>query len=116
MVLNHLRQTSRRGERPLDAAAEVADSSQSPEATAVANDEQIALQAALARLTEEQRQVIELRLAGLTGREIALAVGISHGAVRTAQHRALLRLRALLDIDVGVQTRAATPDERNTNG
>jgi RNA polymerase sigma-70 factor (ECF subfamily) len=111
VVLNHLRQTSSRGDRPLDAAAGVEDNAPSPEATAVANDEQIALQSALARLTEEQRQVIELRLAGLTGLEIASALGISHAAVRTAQHRALIRIRGLLSSEIG-----ALPNERSNHG
>src|SRR5262245_50967579 len=92
VVINTVRKADYRANRPLDAAAEVEDDGLSPEAYAVANDEQQALVAALARLPEEQRRIIELRLAGLTGREIAAAMGMSHAAVRTAQHRALLRL------------------------
>jgi RNA polymerase sigma-70 factor, ECF subfamily len=116
VVLNHLQQNARRGDRPLDAAAGMADDSPSPEATAVANDEQIALQAALARLTKEQRQVIELRLAGLTGLEIASALRIKHAAVRTAQHRALLRLRALLNVESAGSTPDTQPNESNNSG
>lgn len=110
MVLEHLRQAARRGNRSLESVAETADDARSIEATVIAGDEQSALQAALVHLTEEQRQVIELRLAGLKGPEIAMALGISHAAVRTAQRRALLRLRALLDIDLDA---AATPERRN---
>jgi DNA-directed RNA polymerase specialized sigma24 family protein len=40
-----------------------------------------------------------LRLAGLNDAEIARVLGRSHGAVRVAQHRALRRLRALLDAE-----------------
>jgi DNA-directed RNA polymerase specialized sigma24 family protein len=40
--------------------------------------------------------VVELRLAGLSGPEIALALGRSPGAVRLAQFRAYARLRDLL--------------------
>ena len=50
----------------------------------------------LARLPEEQRQVIELRLVGLTHREIAAVLGKRDGAVRVAHHRAMERLRALV--------------------
>jgi RNA polymerase sigma-70 factor, ECF subfamily len=53
---------------------------------------------ALSRLPEEQRRVVELRLAGLTGPEVALAVGRSHEAVRTTQRRAVARLRGLLGV------------------
>jgi RNA polymerase sigma-70 factor, ECF subfamily len=53
---------------------------------------------ALSRLPEEQRRVVELRLAGLTGPEVALAVGRSHEAVRTTQRRAVARLRELLGV------------------
>ena len=49
-------------------------------------------------LPEEQRRVVELRLAGLTGPEVAAALGRSHDSVRTTQRRALARLRTLLGI------------------
>jgi RNA polymerase sigma-70 factor (ECF subfamily) len=116
VVLDCLRQASRRGDRSLETVAEIEDGAPSPEATAVAGDESSALRAALARLTEEQRQIVELRLAGLNGLEIAAALGTSHAAVRTAQRRALLRLRALLDIEIGTSPGAITPDERRTHG
>jgi RNA polymerase sigma-70 factor (ECF subfamily) len=116
VVLDHLRQVTRRGDRSLEAVAEAAGRSPSPEATAIAGDERTALQAALVHLTEEQRQIIELRLAGLNGPEIAAALGISHAAVRTAQRRALLRLRGLLDFEIGANSAVTTPIERNTHG
>ncbi|MDF3038732.1 MAG: transcriptional regulator, LuxR family [Thermomicrobiales bacterium] len=53
---------------------------------------------ALALLPEEQRRIVELRLAGLTGPEVAAALGRSHDSVRTTQRRALARLRTLLGI------------------
>jgi RNA polymerase sigma-70 factor (ECF subfamily) len=112
VVLDHLRQATRRGDRSLETEAEIADKSPSPEATAIAGDERSALHVALAHLTEEQRQVVELRLARLNGPEIASALGISHAAVCTAQRRALLRLRALMEIDV----EAITPNERSAHG
>ncbi len=116
VVLDHLRQAARREDRSLETVAEAVDDSRSLEATVIAGDDQAALRAALARLTEEQRQVIELRLVGLKGPEIATALGISHAAVRTAQRRALFRLRALLDIDLDVTPTASTPIERRTDG
>jgi DNA-binding NarL/FixJ family response regulator len=49
------------------------------------------------QLPPDQRQILELRLAGLTGPEIAAALGRSLGAVKIAQVRAFARLRATLD-------------------
>jgi RNA polymerase sigma-70 factor (ECF subfamily) len=50
----------------------------------------------LAQLTPEQRDVVELRLSGMTGPEIAEILGRSPGAVRALQFRAYQHLRALL--------------------
>jgi RNA polymerase sigma-70 factor, ECF subfamily len=50
----------------------------------------------LAQLTPEQRDVVELRLSGMTGPEIADVLGRSRGAVRALQFRAYQHLRALL--------------------
>jgi RNA polymerase sigma-70 factor (ECF subfamily) len=51
---------------------------------------------ALDALTNDQRQVVELRLAGLTGPEIREVLGRSRSWVDTTQHRAVQRLRAVL--------------------
>lgn len=50
----------------------------------------------LARLTPDQRDVVELRLSGMTGPEIAETLGRSHGSVRALQFRAYQQLRAML--------------------
>ena len=53
--------------------------------------------AALAQLTSEQREVIELRLvAGLSVAEVAAIMGRSVGAVKQLQHRGIRRLVTLL--------------------
>ena len=49
-------------------------------------------------LAAVERQAIELRLAGLTGREIARELGRSHEAVKMLQQRALANLRAELGV------------------
>lgn len=83
----------------LDAAQEVDDPAASPEDVALAGETTQALTAALVHLTPDQRQVIELRLTGLTTAEIGAALGRSQGAVTVAQHRAIRRLRQLLAHD-----------------
>jgi RNA polymerase sigma-70 factor, ECF subfamily len=56
-----------------------------------------ALEAALLELTEDQREVLELRLvADLPVAEVALLTDRSPGAVKLVQHRALRRLASLL--------------------
>ncbi len=52
--------------------------------------------ALLADLNPVQRQIVELRLAGLTGAEIVTVLGWSHGAIRIAQLRAYRRLREVI--------------------
>lgn len=84
------------GDLSLDAAHDLDDPAGSPEDAAIASESTRALAAALAQLTPDQRQVIELRLAGLTGAEIGAALGRSQGAIAVAQHRAMRRLRQLL--------------------
>jgi RNA polymerase sigma-70 factor, ECF subfamily len=55
-----------------------------------------ALYGALTVLTGDQRQVVELRLAGLSGPEIREVLGRSRSWVDTTQFRALQRLRKVL--------------------
>ena len=86
----------RRPEVDLQAAGEITEPTAGPEELTVAGDRRRALLAAVARLTPEQREMVELRLAGLTGQEIADVLGLSLSAVKSSQFRAYTRLRALL--------------------
>lgn len=66
-----------------------------PEELAVAYLEAERARALLARLPAQQRELLVLRvLSGLSAEETGRALGMSAGAVRVAQHRALARLRA----------------------
>ena len=86
---------ARRPTVPLPAADSREDPDPTPEQAALAAEEGRAVRALLAQLPADQRELIELRLAGLTDVEIARVLGRSHGAIRVAQHRTVLRLRAL---------------------
>lgn len=79
-----------------DVARVLYDRSPSPEDDAIANERRDALGVALRELTGGQRQIVELRLAGLTGVEIARALSMSEPAVKSAQFRAYTTLRGLL--------------------
>jgi RNA polymerase sigma-70 factor (ECF subfamily) len=83
-------------EESLETAAEIHDDTPSPEELAIAGDERRSVSALLASLPEHQRQVVELRLAGLTGAEIARTLGRSTANIDVTQHRAVARLRTLL--------------------
>lgn len=98
VVVDHYRRA--RPVAALDAAVEVVDPEPTPEEMALEREERAALWALLGHLTPDQRRVTELRLAGLTGVEIAAALGLSHGAVKLHQFRAIRRLRATLGIEL----------------
>ena len=83
---------------PFEIAFGVTDPSPGPEAHAVATDEARRLQLALAVLSDDQRWVIELRLAGLTDHEIADVLDRKYATVRTIQRRAVIRLQEILEI------------------
>ena len=87
-----------RAEATLEAGADRPDPGPSPEELAVAADEGRALRAVLAGLSDDQRHVVELRLAGLSDREIAAVLGRSLAATKMLQVRAVARLRVLLGV------------------
>jgi RNA polymerase sigma factor (sigma-70 family) len=84
---------------PLDEALAVADNRPSAETIAEQAEGDLQVSTLLARLPADQRRVVELRLAGLTGVEIARVLGRTHGSVKKQQTRALAKLRVLLEND-----------------
>jgi RNA polymerase sigma-70 factor, ECF subfamily len=80
----------------LDDIDEMVDPGSSPEEQVLGALDRRALLEAIARLPRDQRRVVELRVAGLKGREIAAELGRSHEAVRMLQHRALDHLASAL--------------------
>lgn len=87
---------ARRPEQPLDDALNFQDGQPSPEDEAIAQEARRTVTSLLAELPAEQRQVMELRLAGLTSKEIGLVLGKHANAIDQAQHRAMIRLRVLV--------------------
>jgi RNA polymerase sigma-70 factor (ECF subfamily) len=81
---------------PTDHLPDSPDDQPGPEEAAVASLEAQRARALLARLPGHQRELLVLRvLTGLSAEETGAALGMSPGAVRVAQHRALARLRAM---------------------
>ena len=83
-------------EIPLTVLYELADGAVSPEEAAIDRENATALRRLFDHLSERDRLIVELRLAGLSGLEVAQSLQCSHAVVRTAQHRAFGKIRALL--------------------
>lgn len=86
----------RRPQVDIAAVDTLADHAREPDHLAIGADQRRALFAAMDRLTPEQRSLVELRLVGFSGQEIADALGLTVSAVKSSQFRAYRRLRTLL--------------------
>jgi RNA polymerase sigma-70 factor (ECF subfamily) len=91
-------QRASRPSLPLEAGADQIDPAPTPEQAALVADSIRTLRGALANLSDDQRRIIELRLAGLSDREIAESMNRSLPAVKMVQVRAIARLRVLLGV------------------
>jgi RNA polymerase sigma-70 factor (ECF subfamily) len=79
-----------------DSLPDHADDAPGPEDSVLAAAEAAAATALLDRLPPAHRELLLLRVvAGLSAEETGAALGMTAGAVRVAQHRALARLRTL---------------------
>ena len=117
-VIDHIR--TRHDHAELDSIAGWTHGDAGPDEIAAVRQELDAVGAALAGLTDEQREAIALRFfAGLSAREAAEAMGKQEGTVRGLQFRAIASLRRQLGIDDGrtaVDLRAATRASAPTDG
>ena len=86
--------------------AEVPDSvsrERGPEQCVVASSTATAIDELLGTLPETQQEILRLRVVvGLSAEETADALGMTAGAVRVSQHRALAKLRHLLSTDAAL--------------
>jgi RNA polymerase sigma-70 factor, ECF subfamily len=80
---------------PTDSVPERRSAEAGPEQVAIEADSVARMNELLGVLPEKQREVLILRVVvGLSAEETANAVGSTAGAVRVAQHRALMRLKS----------------------
>jgi RNA polymerase sigma-70 factor (ECF subfamily) len=94
VIIDMLRSRSRRAVLP---AGEAGPEPASVEERMVLADEHAAVRRALERLPADERELLELRVVGgLSSEEVAYVLGMRPGAVRTAQSRALTRMRTYL--------------------
>ena len=97
---NRVRSAGRRASLALRAAAEEpsGDAAPSPEATLLSAEQREGLLAAVNQLPEEQRTVLSLRyFLGLSEHEVAEALDVPQGTVKSRTARALERLRESYD-------------------
>ena len=81
---------------PTDEMPDEPDLGPGPEDHALRSSDAALVRSLLDRLPPTQRELLILRVAvGLSAEETGSALGMSSGAVRVAQHRALARLRVL---------------------
>lgn len=97
--MDHYRENGRSNWVPLSETARATEGD--PVQQVQSHSAQTEMWRALARLTEEQRQVIVLRFVeGRSSAEVALVLGKNEGAIKALQHRALAALRRLLSMEV----------------
>lgn len=102
VVLDAQRRSSRRPTVP--DVPDLPASGLSPEDHVLAESERAAMRVAFARLPDDDRELLELRVVmGLSSEEVAQVLGRRPGAVRMAQSRALARLRALLAQEAAIR-------------
>ena len=95
-IADRYRRQARHPEVPLPPDLGLQDAAQLPEEAAITADRRRRVLQLLAHVPSRERSVLELRAAELSTREIAGVLQISEQSVRTAQCRALGRLRELL--------------------
>lgn len=110
-VIDHVRYKNRRPEDLMAEAPERRVAEKGPDDLAVEADEAARIQAALARLSPDQAQVLSLRfLAGLPAPEVAAVMDRNEGAVRALQHRGVAALARILRAQTVLEPSPAAPD------
>jgi RNA polymerase sigma-70 factor, ECF subfamily len=92
-VADRCKYRSRHPQAPFEQLIDAVSLEQAPEEYAIASDGHAHLRALLRLLPPRERAVLELRAADLTTKEIAAILAISEQNVRTAQCRAVTRMR-----------------------
>jgi RNA polymerase sigma-70 factor (ECF subfamily) len=97
IITDQYRNAAKSQELPLDETWDTIDDEPTPEDTAILKENQDMVRQLLTFLSPDQRRVVELRLADLTGSEIQQVLGKTRSWVNTTQFRAVQRMRAALD-------------------
>jgi RNA polymerase sigma-70 factor (ECF subfamily) len=101
-VSDYLRAQRRRRWFSLEMLRDRSSAEPQPEEVAIGNETRAELLAAVARLSDRERDLIALKFAaGLTNRRIAELTGLSYSNVGVILYRAVRRLRAELNVKEG---------------
>jgi len=99
-ITDYLRAKKRKHFVTLDSITRLVSFNRQPEEVVVINEENRALITAMAKLKEQERQILSMKFAtSLKHDEIAAIMGISASNVGVTVHRALKKLRKLLEED-----------------
>jgi RNA polymerase sigma-70 factor, ECF subfamily len=99
-VADAFRSSARNRAEPVSEVPDTADEADGPEAQVMQVELAGQMATLLDMLPEKQREIIRLRVVvGLSAEETAEVVNSTPGAVRVAQHRALSRLRSVLETE-----------------
>jgi RNA polymerase sigma-70 factor (ECF subfamily) len=94
LLLQTARKAGRANRAPLPDGAEAVVASEG----IVADEEATAMRVAYGRLSDDERELLDLRVIGaLSAEEVGEILGRKPGAIRTAQSRALTRLRIFFE-------------------
>jgi RNA polymerase sigma factor (sigma-70 family) len=97
VITDQYRSAAKMQEQAIDDSWDIADTGPSPEDAVLFSETQDTLRQLMTSLTPDQRRVVELRLADLTGPEIQDVLGKTRSWVNTTQFRAVQRMRSALD-------------------
>lgn len=97
VVKSNFRYASRHPQDSMHSDFDFVDRGRSVEEIVTTGESQEQLRTLLNQLPPEQRELLELRLAGLTAVEISQVTGRSHDAIRKAQSRTIATLRKNLE-------------------
>lgn len=114
-VTDHLRRSRRQGSMniPLDRMPDLVSSLPSPEQRLIKEERIRALLQAVNSLRAGEQEILSLRYgSGLANTEIARQLGISPNAVAVRLHRALKRLRKVVDDGATTGDRMPCPEDR----
>lgn len=94
------RSAARSRTHPVAEVPDAPSTARGPEQRVVANSTALVIEEMLSTLPEAQQEILRLRVVvGFSAEETAETLGMSAGAVRVSQHRALAKLRQLLAKD-----------------
>jgi RNA polymerase sigma factor (sigma-70 family) len=94
VVIDHYRVNSKRQTIPLEESTAQSSDEQSPEEQLERKDERERLSMCLAELSEEEREIVQLKFGGgLNNRQIGNMLGLSESNVGTKLYRVIRKLR-----------------------